>query len=168
MKKYTLYSAGVLVVIGVLFFALGGMGPQTVVAGDNVSVYYTGTLVNGTEFGSNFGQQPLNFTVGSGQVIPGVDNAVLGMHVGEIKNVTIPVNEAYGPINPALVLSAPISAFNNMSLHDGLVVTATGSNGQVQYGTVLGFNSTNVTVDFNNPLAGQTLMFEIKVLKITK
>ena len=64
--------------------------------GDTVDVFYTGTFTNGTVFDSNVGGQPLQFTVGSGQVIPGFDQAVLGMKLKESKTVTIPANDAYG------------------------------------------------------------------------
>ena len=85
---------------------------QTVKAGDNIEVNYTGTFTNGTVFDStSLHGKPFNFTVGAGQVIPGFDQGVLGMAVGQTRTITIPSNEAYGPVNPALIISAPISAF---------------------------------------------------------
>ena len=73
-------------------------------AGDTVGVYYTGTLDNGTVFDSNMNTTPLEFTLGSGQMIAGFDEAVTGMAVGEVKTVTLPVDKAYGPYYPELVI----------------------------------------------------------------
>ncbi len=132
--------------------------------GDNISVYYTGRLTNGTVFNTNVGSSPLNFTVGSGEVIKGFDNAVLGMSLFQSKVVTIPANEAYGPVNPSLIVSVPLSNFGNesSSVAVGLLVHA--SNGE--QGIVTAVNSTNATLDFNNPLAGRTLIFNITVVAI--
>ena len=137
----------------------------TVATGDNISVYYTGYLLNGTVFSSNAGQAPLNFTVGSGQVIPGFDNGVLGMRLNQSKVVVVPANEAYGPINPSLILSLPRGRFANQTIQPGMTVTES-FNGQPYSGVVVGLNFTNVTVNFNPPLAGKTLVFNITVVGI--
>jgi peptidylprolyl isomerase len=139
-----------------------------VAPGDTVSVFYTGTLTNGTVFDSNVGKEPLQFTVGSGEVIQGFDEGVIGMKVNQTKTVTIPANEAYGEVNPEMIISVPISNFGNETLKVGMDVSATSSNGQELQGVVKSFNSTNATIDFNPPLAGQTLIFEIKVVEITQ
>lgn len=146
----------------------GASGP-TVAIGDTVRVNYTGSFTNGTIFGSSAGSGPLNFTVGAGQVISGFNNAVIGMKVGETKNITLPANEAYGEINPDLIVSVPRSSFGNTSnsISVGMQVTES-SNGQEIPGVVTAFNSTNVTVDFNPALAGKTLVFKITILGIEK
>ncbi len=138
---------------------------QIVVAGDNVSVYYTGSFTNGTVFDSNVGAQPLYFTAGAGQVIKGFDQAVIGMKLNQSKQVTIPVNEAYGPVNPRLIVSVPAKAFGNQTVQVGAKVSE-GTGRQTVDGVVVAVNATNVTVDFNPPLAGQTLVFTIKVVGI--
>ena len=84
----------------VYFVFVGGVG-QAVAAGDTVSVYYNGTYTNGTVFDSNFGKQPLNFTVGANQVIPGFNNAVVGMKVGGRRELIIPPALAYGQNAPS-------------------------------------------------------------------
>ncbi len=155
------------VVIVVVAIAAGYiyLVPQTVGNGDTINVSYTGSFVNGTEFGSNVGGTPLQFVVGSNQIIQGFSQAVIGMSVNQQKTVTIPENEAYGPINPALFLSVPANAFSNSTIKVGEVVTdrATG-----ERGIISAFNATNVTINFNSPLAGNTLVFTIKVLSILK
>lgn len=166
-----MYIVAIVVVIvaaiAAVYLLTNNSGAQVVATGDTVKVYYTGKLTNGTVFDSNVGQEPLNFTVGAGEVIPGFENAVIGMKINETKNVTIPVNEAYGPVNPDLIVKVPLSSFGNQSVQVGMYVTQT-SDGQQYQGVVTAVNSTNATVNFNSPLAGQTLLFEIKVVGITK
>lgn len=153
--------------VGVIYFVFNSNAATTVANGDTVSVYYTGTLTNGTQFGSNFGEQPLNFTVGANQVILGFNQAVLGMKLNETKNITIPANQAYGEVNQSLIVGVPLGKFQNSTVHIGEIVTE-GYSGQQIQGTVTAFNLTNVTVDFNPPLAGQTLIFKIKIAGIHK
>ena len=154
-------------IIGVAYMVTSNSGAPVVATGDTVQVYYTGTLVNGTVFDSNVGKEPLNFTVGSGQLIKGFDQGVVGMKLNETKTITIPANEAYGPVNPNLIVHVPLKDFNNQTVNVGMIVRES-SNGHQMQGTVTAVNSTNATVDFNSPLAGQTLIFRIKVVSIKK
>ena len=110
----------------------------------------------------------LNFTVGANEVIPGFDNAVIGMRVGESKNVTIPPSEAYGEPSANLIVEVPLSSFGNSTVTEGMGVTQTAPNGQQFQGIVTSVNSTTATVDFNPPLAGKTLVFDRKVSSIGK
>ena len=71
-------------------------------SGDKVAIHYTGTLLDGTTFDSSEGREPLEFTVGTGQIIPGLDSALPGMAVGEKKVVKVPCLDAYGPIRPEM------------------------------------------------------------------
>ncbi len=139
----------------------------TVQNGDNVSVFYTGSFTNGTVFNSNVGQAPFSFIVGSNQTIVGFNNAVLGMSLNQNKTVTIPPNQAYGAINQSLIVRIPISDFQNQSIKIGSIVS-TSSNGQGKRGIVTFTNSTYAIVDFNSPLAGKTLVFNIRVVGIKK
>lgn len=171
-----LYIGAIVVVIVVvaaigLWLALGtgvSAASAAVVSGDNVSVYYTGSFTNGTVFNTNVGGQPFNFTVGANEVIPGFDQAVIGMKVGQNKTVTIPANDAYGQADPALIVSVSKQAFGNETITPGTTVTETSATGQAREGLVTSVNATNVTVDFNPPLAGKTLVFKIEMLNIKK
>jgi FKBP-type peptidyl-prolyl cis-trans isomerase 2 len=156
-----------IVAIAAVYFLTNNAGAQVVQKGDTVSVYYTGTLTNGTVFDSNVGKETFNFTVGANEVIPGFDQGVIGMKLNETKTITIPANEAYGPVNPSLIVKVPKSSFTNQSVEVGMYVTQT-TNGQQYQGVVTAVNSTTVTVDFNSPLAGQTLIFQIKLVGIKK
>jgi len=155
-----------LLLVAVYLASSSGMATAVpvVAEGDNISVYYTLTLSNGTVFQSDFGQQPLNFTVGSGQMIAGFDRGVVGMKLNQTKTIMIPANQAYGEINPALFTEVPISDFGNQTVSVGMAVTDSSG----RQGTITGKNSTTVTVDFNPALAGQNLTFTIKVLRIQK
>ena len=143
-----------------------------VAVGDNVSVYYTGTFTNGTVFNTNVNGQLFNFTVGSGQVIQGFDSAVVGMKAGQNKTVTIPANEAYGEVNPGLIENVSRSYFGNQTVQVGMTVTSTSNSTNAgthtTHGVVTAVNSTTVTVNFNSPLAGKTLVFTIHVVKISR
>ncbi|MCL5427616.1 MAG: FKBP-type peptidyl-prolyl cis-trans isomerase [Candidatus Marsarchaeota archaeon] len=168
-RRLVAVVAAVIVVIAAAYVAFAsGIGMQRVAVGDMVSVYYTGSFTNGTVFSSNVGGQPLNFTVGANEVIPGFDSAVIGMGINQSKTVTIPVNEAYGQINPALIISFPISAFGNQTPKAGQIVGENNPAGGSITGIVTYVNATNATVDFNQPLAGHALVFTIRVIRIGK
>lgn len=162
-----IYAVAIVVVAAVvigLMYVTTGSAAQTVAVGDNISVYYTGTFTNGTVFDTNVGKQPLNFTVGAGQLIQGFDQGVVGMKLNQNKTITLPANEAYGPVNPSLIITVSRKMFGNQSIQIGEVVT----NSQGQQGRITMANATNVTVNLNSPLAGQTLVFQIKVVAIHK
>ncbi len=152
------------IVIVAVFFATSSSG-QVVAVGNTINVTYTGSFTNGTVFGTNVGGQPLQFTVGANQLIPGFDQGVVGMRLGENKTITVPVNEAYGPVNPQLVMHPPANILGNTIVTVGMGIT-TDINGHPLQGVVTAVNKTNVTVDFNSPLAGKILVFKIKVLAI--
>ncbi len=164
-------AASVLAVVAILgYFMVSGASVQAVTAGNKVSVYYTGSFANGTVFDSNIGRGALNFTVGAGQMISGFDSAVVGMRLNQTKSVTLSPAEAYGEPNPALVVQVPLSRFGNNSsaIKIGEIITASSKSGQPVQGRVTSISSDNATIDFNPPLAGKTLKFEIKVVGIQK
>jgi len=151
------------VFVGALYIFTNNQSVQVVAPGDNVSVYYTGSFQNGTVFGSNVGGKPFSFIVNSGDMISGFNNAVIGMKIGETKNVTLPPDEAYGYVNQSLIVSFPRSIFGNNTVYVGERV----SNG-LESGVIDSLNATNTTINFNPPLAGYTLMFYIKIASINK
>ncbi|MCL5101815.1 MAG: peptidylprolyl isomerase [Candidatus Marsarchaeota archaeon] len=166
-NNYYYAITGVVVIVLIViaaYFVLGNGTGQKVVAGDNVSVYYKGSFTNGTVFGENFNSTPLNFTAGSSEVIPGFSNAVIGMTVGQTKTVTVPPAEGYGEYNASHVIDVPIAEFGNNTVKVNETVTSSSG----LQGIVESVNSTDVVVNFNSPLAGKTLVFEIKLLKINK
>ena len=135
--------------------------------GDTVKVHYTGTLEDGTVFDTSRGQEPLEFTLGEGNIIPGFEETVKGMLVGQTKMVTIPAEEAYGPHRDELVM-----VIERDKLPEGMN-TAIGQQLQMQQadgGTavvvVTDVSETTITIDANHPLAGKDLTFEIELVEI--
>ncbi len=136
-------------------------------SGDTVKVHYTGTLTDGTEFDSSRGQEPLEFTLGQGQMISGFEEAVVGMALGENKTITIPSDEAYGERNDAMVQQVPRGAIPpEIELAEGMLLQAQGPDGETLRFTVADFNEEEVTVDGNHPLAGRDLTFELELVQI--
>lgn len=136
-------------------------------AGDTVRIHYTGKLDDGTQFDSSAGREPLEFAVGSGQVIPGFDKAVEGMTVGDNKSVRIPADEAYGPRHDELVQEVPKSALpGDIQPSVGMLLQAEGTGGQVMKLIVTAVADESITVDGNHPLAGQALDFDIELVEI--
>ncbi len=165
---YALAAIAVVIVIAVIYVTeVGAQGGTAVANGDTVGVYYVGSFTNGTVFDSNAGKQVLTFTVGANQVIQGFNNAVIGMRVNQTVNVTIPANEAYGEVNPNLVVQVNRTQFGNQTVAVGMTFQ-TKTNGQTAQGVVKAISGNTVTIDFNPPLAGQTLMFKITVVSIKK
>ena len=143
------------------------MENEQVKKGDVVSLDYTGTLQDGTEFDSSKGRSPLQFEVGAGEVIPGFDKAVEGMKMDEEKTFTIPCAEAYGPIQAELMQEVPKDKMpNNMELKVGMQLMMNGQQGERAIITVTKISDNMVTVDLNHPLAGKDLTFKVKVVGI--
>lgn len=135
--------------------------------GDSVRIHYTGKLEDGTVFDSSAGREPLEFTIGGGQVIPGFEEAVLGMRTGESKNVTIPVDKAYGERNEHMIIEVPRSQVPpdlNPELDQKLQMG--GPNGELVVVTVVGLNDEAITLDANPPLAGKDLVFDLELVSI--
>ena len=136
--------------------------------GDNVKVHYTGSLADGTVFNSSVGREPLSVTVGSGQVIAGFDEALLGMMVGEKKTVLIPVDKAYGARNEEMVMEVPIEQVPpDLDAEVGSRLELGGMNGELIRVVVSAISKTHITLDANPPLAGKDLTFTIEVLDCT-
>jgi peptidylprolyl isomerase len=136
-------------------------------AGDTVRIHYTGTLEDGSKFDSSEGRDPLEFAVGQGQIIPGLDKAIPGMKVGDKKQVTVPAAEAYGEFNPQAMQTVPRSQVPaEIPLEVGLGLQLQTPNGQVIPATVSEVTDESVTLDMNHPLAGKDLTFDFEVVGI--
>ena len=136
--------------------------------GSQVSVHYRGTFEDGTEFDNsqNHGG-PMMCHVGSGQLIPGFENALSGMSTGETKSVSIPPGEAYGEVNPDAIQTVSRDLFpSDFELKEGATVYGTNSQGQEMMAKIESFDDENAVLDFNHPMAGKTLNFEISVVEI--
>ncbi|WP_173932034.1 peptidylprolyl isomerase [Chelativorans sp. Marseille-P2723] len=136
-------------------------------SGDVVRVHYSGRLKDGTEFDSSNGREPLEFQVGGGQIIPGLERHVEGMAVGEKSTVTIPADDAYGQRDERQIQKVPRSALpEDLDVSPGTRLTATTREGQEIPLTVVDANDVEITVDGNHPLAGQDLIFDVELVEI--
>jgi FKBP-type peptidyl-prolyl cis-trans isomerase SlyD len=113
---------------------------------------------------SNRGGQPLEFITGKGHIIPGLENALEGMSVGESGDILVKAVDAYGEYNAEAIQTLPIEQFEGIELQEGLTLYGQGEEGQTVQVTVKSFDDKEVSVDFNHPLAGKDLMFSVKVL----
>jgi len=137
--------------------------------GDKIKVEYTGTLNDGTVFDSSEKHgKPLEFEVGAGTVIKGFDEAVVGMELGEEKEITLPPAEAYGDHNPQFLKKMPRSQLpEGQEPKEGMMLIVTAPNGTKLPAKIAEVTAETVTIDLNHPLAGKALNFKIKVVDIS-
>jgi FKBP-type peptidyl-prolyl cis-trans isomerase SlyD len=126
--------------------------------------YSVKKVSNGEEVDSNVGGAPLEFITGKGQMIAGFDKEVSAMEAGEEKAFTLKPEEAYGPYNEEMVQEAPKEQFEGIELAEGMTLYGQTPDGQTVMVTVKSFNNEVVTIDHNHPLAGEEIMFNVKVI----
>jgi len=133
--------------------------------GNTVEVHYTGKFVDGEVFDSSEGNDPLQFEVGSGQIIPGFENAIMGKQIGEKVTVRVSPEDAYGAVREDLVVEVPADKMPG-PVEVGQLLQADGGEGQTVQVIVREVKEDVVIIDGNHPLAGQELIFEIEVVSI--
>jgi peptidylprolyl isomerase len=170
-KQYTRYAgAAVAVIVVLLIVGFYLFNPFVAKNGDTVMVYYTGSLANGSVFDSNVDGDPLIFTIGNHTVIPGLEEAVIGMTPNATRTVNIPVDKAYGPYREDLIQVI------NRSVLPGDIEPVVGhiytierkTDGAVAYIRLLNFTNETLTVDQNHVLAGENLTFTIQFVGFYK
>ncbi len=135
--------------------------------GDTVRVQYTGRLDDGSVFDSSVERETLQFTIGKGQVLHGVEQAVIGMRPQESKTVLVPAAEAYGPHRDEMTTQVQRSQFpKSVELKVGQRLQINQKNGQSIAVSVLGLSDSTVTLDANHPLAGKDLTFDLQLVEI--
>jgi peptidylprolyl isomerase len=135
--------------------------------GDTVKVHYTGRLNDGTVFDSSADREPLEFTIGEGQLIQDFEEAVIGMNPGESKTVEIPSDNAYGPHREEMLMVVERSKFpEGLEPRIDQQLQVRHPNGQESVVKVVDISDTSVTLDANHPLAGEDLTFEIQLTEI--
>jgi FKBP-type peptidyl-prolyl cis-trans isomerase 2 len=136
--------------------------------GDSVKIHYTGRLEDGTVFDSSSDREPLEFTINQGQVIPGFEEAVLGMTPGESKTEKIPMDQAYGPHREEMVLEVSREQIPpDLNPEVGQQLQIQQANGQSVPVFVTDVTDAQITLDANHPLAGEDLTFDIQLVEIT-
>ncbi len=135
--------------------------------GKSVKIHYTGTLDDGTVFDTSKGKAPLEFVIGGGQVIVGFEEAVLGMSVGETKEVAIPPEKAYGERQEEMVMTAPRDQVPpDLDVEVGQTLQMGAPSGELVQVVVVDVNEKEVTLDANPPLAGKKLNFAIELMEV--
>ena len=162
------YAALVSILLLVIMLAIGCSSTvQQAKTGDTVKVHYTGKLEDGSVFDTSVGSEPLEFTVGDGQIISGFEQAVIGMQVGESKTVTIPVDQAYGPRRDDMVLEVNRDELpEGLKPEIGMQLQMNQGDGSLLIVTVTEVSETTIKLDANHPLAGQALTFDIELIEI--
>jgi len=140
---------------------------STVKTGDTVKVHYTGKFDTGEVFDSSEGTEPLAFTIGAGQVIPGFDQALLGMQIGETKDVVIEPDQAYGNRIEELVQTIDRNQFNLSGVEPevGMAIEMQTPQGSIPL-VITDLTDTTVTLDANHPLAGEPLHFSLTLVEV--
>lgn len=132
-----------------------------------VSIEYDLTEKGGSDIlDSNKGHEPLQFITGKDQIIPGLESQMADMSAGEEKQINVPAAEAYGEVNPEAVETLPAEQFAGLELKEGMQLYGQGENGETVMVTVKSFDENSVTIDYNHPLAGKDLTFNVKVLDV--
>lgn len=135
--------------------------------GDTVKVHYTGKLEDGTVFDTSTERDPLQFTIGEGQIIPGFEQAVVGMKPGESKTTKVPADKAYGPHSKEMVLEVDRKEFpEHLKPKVGEQLQVRQADGKTMVVSVTGVSESGVTLDANHPLAGKDLTFDIQLTEI--
>ena len=135
--------------------------------GDTVKVHYTGKLDDGTVFDTSADREPLQFTIGEGQLIPDFEQAVVGMNPGETKTIQIPSDKAYGPHHEEMVMVVDRNEFpEDLEPRVDQRLQVRKSDDQVFAVTVTAVSESKVTLDGNHPLAGKDLTFDIQLTEI--
>ncbi len=140
---------------------------KTAKADDTVKVHYKGSLEDGQVFDTSENRDPLQFTMGAGQLIPGFENAVLGMSVDDIKTINIPFAEAYGPVQEELMQEISKTLLpEDLKVEAGMQLVSKQEDGAEVVVIVSEVKDETVVIDANHPLAGKDLTFEIKLVEI--
>ena len=135
--------------------------------GDKIKIHYHGKLNDGSTFDSSEGREPLEFEVGSGMVIPGFDEGVTGMSVGDKKTIHIPFTQAYGPKEEEYIMEFPLDKFpEDMKPEVGMALNMSNESGQQFPVVIAAVKEDAVILDGNHPLAGQDLIFDLELVEI--
>lgn len=139
---------------------------MTVSDGKTVSIEYSLSLENGEPVDSNQGREPLTYTQGENQLIAGLEQALEGLKAGDNKKVTVSPEDGYGQLNPEALIEVPKNHLPEDAWEIGAMVTAAGPEGQEIQGRVANLAETTATIDFNHPLAGNTLYFDVTIMDV--
>ncbi len=142
--------------------------PDSAKDGDKVKVHFVGKTEKGEVFATSQGNEPLEFQIGDGSVLPGFEKAIQGMEKGENKTVTLPPQDGFGEQNDSLVLTVERSQFpEDFDPQEGMEMQVPQPDGSVVFFKILKVEGDQVQLDANHPLAGSTITFELELLEIS-
>lgn len=144
----------------------GKESPGMIEKGSQVSIEYTLTLEDGTKVDTNVGGEPLVYEQGSGQIIPGLESELAGLKAGDSKKVTVAPEKAYGPVDPEAFQEVEADKIPEEARTVGTMLLARDASGNGRQVRVHEIKDETVVIDFNHPLAGKTLTFDVKILEI--
>ncbi len=135
--------------------------------GKTVKMHYKGMLEDGTVFDTSDGKEPLEFVYGEGSIIPALENQLEGMEEGEKKQVMVKAENAYGEVDPAAIQQVPRNQLpNNIDPKVGMQLLAQTENASIPV-TIIDVEDETVTIDFNHPLAGKNLIFDVEIVSVS-
>ena len=135
--------------------------------GDKVKLHYTGKIKNGEVFGTSRDREPLEFSIGSGSILPGIENGIIGMQIGDNRTIELAPEDAFGPAQEGLTLDMKKSEFpENMTFTVGETIPMQRKNGNFILVMIKEVKEDTITLDANHPLAGRTLIFDVELLDI--
>lgn len=135
--------------------------------GDRVKIHYTGKLKDGELFDSSRERQPLEFTVGNREIMPGLENSLIGMEAGDTKSIEVPPEEAFGPRQEELVVEVTKSSLpDHINPCLGQRLQMQDPNGNVIDLAIIEIKEETIILDANHPLAGHTLFFDLELVEI--
>jgi FKBP-type peptidyl-prolyl cis-trans isomerase 2 len=147
-----------------------GVDTMKIKEGSKVSVEYTGTLEDGTVFDTNKGKEPLVFEVGEKKIITGYEKNIIGMEKGQSKKITLKPEDAYGPVNEKLMVKIPKQSLQSKGVDakEGMKVKMEpkDQNYPPRIATIKKVEGDTIILDLNHPLAGKTLIFEVKIVDV--
>ncbi len=142
-----------------------GRAEETIAEGKRVSLEYTLTLGDQTVY-TNVGKDPLIYTHGSKEIVPGLEKQLTGLQLGDTKKIEVSPEEGFGTLDPNRVQEVPKEIIPEEAREVGKTLRGRGPDGQIKFAQVIEIKDKTVTVDLNHPLAGQKLFFDVKVLKV--
>lgn len=134
--------------------------------GDEVKLHLSGKLKNGKVFATTESKEPVEFTAGAGEILPGIDEAVIGMEKNEEKEITVPPEKGFGERKEELVMNVAKDKFKEKKLEAGQRISVQTQQGRTRSAQVRKIGKDTVTLDLNHPLSGKETMFRIKVVDI--
>lgn len=168
MRK-TVFGIGVLLgflLVSTVSFAEGDAAANVITKGKTVKFHYTLTVDNKV-LNSTQGHDPVSYVQGNGKLMPGLEKRLEGMKAGEKKKITIPKEDGYGPVDPTAIVEVPLTKLPKDGATPGSMLTVNDPQGGVMHAMVKEIKGETAVLDFNHPLAGKDLQFDVEIIEVS-